>query len=88
MVHYQSTVYHFLSASLHLDMNNILQMIQEHFLTYNVYYVKLNTYKNNFYIQVTLVVIEKTPIRQLTFVLIVTVNVVLIKRENGMEIRF
>jgi hypothetical protein len=25
-------------------------MIQEHFLTYNVYYVKLNTYKNIFYI--------------------------------------
>jgi hypothetical protein len=50
MVHYPSTVYHFLSAFLHFDMNNILQMIQEHFLTYNVYYVKLNTYKNIFYI--------------------------------------
>jgi hypothetical protein len=35
---------------IHLDMNNILQMIQENFLTNNVYYVKLNKYKNNFYI--------------------------------------
>jgi hypothetical protein len=77
MVHYPSTVYHFLSASLlcqiknvcylmssylgylyitdvhfriHLDMNNILQMIQENVLTYNVYYVKLNKYKQFFYI--------------------------------------
>jgi len=31
-------------------MHNILQMIQAIFLTYNVYYVKLNKYKNNFYI--------------------------------------
>ena len=35
---------------IHLDMNNILQMIQANFLTYNVYYVKLNKYKNTFYI--------------------------------------
>ena len=73
MVHYPSTVYHFLLSQIkkvcyimssflgylyitdvhfriHLDMNNILQMIQENFLTCNVYYVKLNKYKNNFYI--------------------------------------
>jgi hypothetical protein len=33
---------------IHLDMNNILQMIQENVLTYNVYYVKLNKYKQFF----------------------------------------
>ena len=35
---------------IHLDMNNILQMIQENVLSYNVYYVKLNKYKQFFYI--------------------------------------